>query len=284
VPEGFYEVVLKQEGYDDVFERVQVIAGETKIISKELSFKKGVCSISSTPGGASVYLDGKYKGKTPVVFIAEEAIHSLKIKKTGYNTISKEINVSYDEPLVVKEELHLSIFVYLAAAVVLFIGAFFVKKKQIPEVNIPLGNGILTKYGAKFRKIRKKGIKKRENIPPASSILTKYEAKFREIKKIGIKKRENVETDIEKGIEIGIETETGIETGKESSEKKNAEAEAGKEIPEKEQAGLEKGKMSLKTGKLDVETRTEANTGNLIELDKMPEPEFRYTVKKKEKD
>ncbi len=214
VPPKFYEVVLKQEGYDDVFERVLVRAGETSVISKKLSFKEGVCSISSEPGGASVYLDGKYEGTTPIAFHADEGPHSLKIKKTGYGTVSKEVNISYDEPFVLKEKLHLNIFVYLAAVLVLLVGGVFVKKKpDIPEFKLPNGSGFLEKYEKKLRTIGK---------------------------------RENKEK----------ERETSFTREKESAGKERVEAGAG--------AGAE--------------------PAGLVELEKIPELEFKYTIKKKEKD
>ncbi len=216
VPPKFYEVVLKQEGYDDVFERVLVRTGETSVISKKLSFKEGVCSISSEPNGARVYLDGKYKGITPVVFHADEGTHSLKIKKTGYGTVSKDVNVSYDEPFVLKEKLHLSIFVYLAAALILLVGGVFIKKKpEIPEFKIPTGRGSLEKYEKKLRTVGE---------------------------------REKKEKEKEKGWETSFSRE------KESAGKRGVEAGAGAEPDE------------------------------LVELEKMPELEFKYTIKKKDKD
>ncbi|MCQ1534613.1 PEGA domain-containing protein [Methanosarcina sp. KYL-1] len=212
VPSGFYEVVLKQEGYNDVFERVLVKgAGEPEVISKKLSLKEGVCSISSKPSGARVYFDGKYKGTTPVAFHTEEGTYPLKIKKTGYGTVSKEVNVSYDEPFILKEELHPSIFVYLATALILFVGVVFVKKKpEIPEIKLPVGNGSLEKYEQKLRTVGKREKKEKGKKRETSS--------FRE-----------------------------------------------EESP---------GKVKVEAG---------AEPIKLVELEKMPEPEFRYTVKKREK-
>ncbi len=220
VPPEFYEVVLKQEGYDDVFERVLVRAGETYVISKKLTFKEGVCSISSEPSGASVYLDGKYKGTTPVAFHADEGTHSLKIKKTGYGTVSKEVNVSYDEPFVLEEKLHLSIFVYLAAVLVLLVGGVFIKKKpEIPEFNIPTGSISLEKYEKKLRTSGKR------------------------------EKKEKIKEQVR---------ETPSSGGKENPEQVEVDAE--------------------------VESGAEAEPSKLVELGKMSEPEFKYTVKKKDKD
>ncbi|WP_440954393.1 PEGA domain-containing protein [Methanosarcina sp. Mfa9] len=226
VPPGFYEVLLKQEGYDDVFERVLVRPGETSVISKKLSFKEGVCSISSEPGGASVYLDGKYKGITPVAFHADEGTHALKIKKTGYGTVSKEVNVSYDEPFVLKEKLHLSILVYLVAVLILLVGGVFIKKKpEIPELKIPTGISSLEKYEKKLGAVGKREKKEKE--------------------------KEKVR-------------KTSTSRKKESPEQGERDEEA---------------KAEVKT-----EVEEEAEPTKLVELEKMSEPEFKYTVKKKDKD
>ena len=228
VPPEFYEVVLKQEGYDDVFERVLVKTGETYVISKKLSFKEGVCSISSEPSGARVYLDGKYKGITPFAFHADEGPHSLKIKKTGYGTVSKEVNVSYDEPFVLKEELHLSILVYLAAVLILLVGGVFVKRKpEIPEFNIPTGSISLEKYEKKIRTAGKREKKEKKKVRETST---------------------SREKEIPGQVDEEVEAEEGVRVGER------------------------------------VESGTEVEQVKLVELEKMSEPEFRYTVKKKDKD
>ncbi|WP_342764198.1 PEGA domain-containing protein [Methanosarcina sp. 1.H.A.2.2] len=128
VPPDFYEVMLTQEGYDDVFERVLVKAGKTASISKKLRVNERVYSISSSPSGANVYLDGKYKGITPVVFHAGEGQHKLAIKKTGYSTVSKEINASGETAPVMEEKLHLNLFTYFAATLVLLAAGIIIKR------------------------------------------------------------------------------------------------------------------------------------------------------------
>ena len=128
VPPGFYEVVLTQEGYDDVFERVLVKAGKTASISKKLRINERVYSISSSPSGANVYLDGMYKGATPVVFHADEGQHKLTIKKSGYNTVSKEVNASGETALMIEEKLHLNLFTYFAATLVLLTIGIILKR------------------------------------------------------------------------------------------------------------------------------------------------------------
>jgi len=167
VPPGFYELVLKQVGYNDVFERVLVKAGEKAEISKNLSLKDGVCSISSSPGGASVYLDGKYKGITPVVFYANEGTHKLTIKKIGYSTVSREVNASYDKTCVLEERLHLNLLVYPGAILILLVAGIFAKKyseklKTGIRIKIPVSSGSLRRIS---KRIQEKGKKEGEKIP-----------------------------------------------------------------------------------------------------------------------
>lgn len=161
VPPGFYEIVLKQTGYNDVFERVLVKAGEKAEISKNLILKDGVCSISSNPGGASVYLDGKYKGVTPVVFYANEGIHKLTIKKNGYSTVSREINASYDKTYVFEEKLHLNLLVYpgiilIFLAVGIFAKRYSEKFKTGIRIKIPVSSGSLRRISKRIQEKRKK--------------------------------------------------------------------------------------------------------------------------------
>jgi len=120
--------VLRQDGYDDVFERVYVEAEKTFSISRKLRVNEWVYSISSSPSGANVYLDGKYKGITPVVFHTGEGQHKLTIKKTGYSTVSKEVNATGETAPVIEEKLHLSLFTYLSATLVLLGTGIIIKR------------------------------------------------------------------------------------------------------------------------------------------------------------
>ncbi len=119
---------MRKEGYEDVFARVSVEPGKTFSLTKKLSISKRVCSISSVPSGASVYLDGKYKGVTPVVFHVEEGRHKLTIKKSGYSTVSKEINASSETASVIEEKLHFSLFTYFTATLIMLVTGIILKR------------------------------------------------------------------------------------------------------------------------------------------------------------
>nr|WP_255350341.1 PEGA domain-containing protein [Methanosarcina sp. 2.H.A.1B.4] len=168
VPPGFYEVVLTQEGYDDVFERVLVKAGKTASISKKLRVNERVYSISSSPSGANVYLDGKYKGITPVVFHADEGQHKLAIKKTGYSTVSKEINASGETAPVMEEKLHLNLFTYFAATLVLLAAGIIIKRNP-EKLKLKFPRKV-SAGGRALEKFQRGSGKRDENLQEKSSV------------------------------------------------------------------------------------------------------------------
>lgn len=179
IPVGDYEVVLKGNGYDDAYEKVFVRPGETEVIFRNLGVKKGVLSISSDPSGASIYLDGKYRGVTPNVFDAEIGAHTLELKKNWYGTVSQEVVVSYEDPLVLEAKLHINLL--FSAAGVLFILFFVLFAKKHPEVlrvKVPTGSGGLKKYGKNTG--RKDKIKKkfRPGSGPESGLESGSESKY----------------------------------------------------------------------------------------------------------
>ncbi|WP_440945898.1 PEGA domain-containing protein [Methanosarcina sp. T3] len=264
VPPGFYEVVLKQEGYEDVFERVFVTAGETYSISKKLQINRWTYSVSSNPSGARVYLDGKYKGVTPVVFNAEGRQHKLTIKKTGYGTVSKEINASDDPSIVVEEKLHLSLLTYLAATLVLLAAGVFIRRNpeklkfNFPE-KIPVDRTSIEKLRKMPDKREEKGREKAE-----TPVYGKKESTAGTIK--GTSAEASKDTSQEATTEATKETSTGTtarttkETAKETVAEENKKA-----VPENEKT---QGESSVSDG--------------LVELEKLSEPDFAYTVKKKD--
>ncbi len=66
----------------------------------------GLISISSIPSGASVYLDGAYKGTTPhTIASVSTGSHTIKLMKTGYVDKTKTVNVVSDITTFVSETL-----------------------------------------------------------------------------------------------------------------------------------------------------------------------------------
>ena len=67
----------------------------------------GMPDIKTTPSGATVYIDGVYYGTTPLVLFNKilTGKHTLKLEKSGYFTITKEINVDAEYITYINETL-----------------------------------------------------------------------------------------------------------------------------------------------------------------------------------
>lgn len=86
---------------------MDLVLGENKSITLEAPKPiNGSCEISSSPMGATIYIDGKNYGETPN-YINEIIIgtHELKLEKQGCTTITKTINVKEGETLTINEKL-----------------------------------------------------------------------------------------------------------------------------------------------------------------------------------
>jgi hypothetical protein len=87
---GSHQVQLTRSGYYDYTRTASVTAGSTTTVSATLTSipqtpVTGSLDISSNPSGASIYVDGTYKGVTPkVVSGLSTGTHSVKLTKNGY--------------------------------------------------------------------------------------------------------------------------------------------------------------------------------------------------------
>ena len=107
VPAGSHEIKLMKDGYNDVIRTVYAASDETTYISETLTRQTGSISVSSYPSGGNVYLDGTYKGTTPLT-IPDLSIGSyvIKITKSGYNDIFKTATVSSGETATISTSLN----------------------------------------------------------------------------------------------------------------------------------------------------------------------------------
>lgn len=51
-------------------------------------------TFNSTPSGAAVYIDGSYKGETPLVLNLRKKNYSVEVKKDGYQTMVANTSTS----------------------------------------------------------------------------------------------------------------------------------------------------------------------------------------------
>jgi len=99
---GTHTVTLKKSGYQDYSQTATVNNAQTTYLSLTLSPlaspTTGDLDVSSTPYGASVYLNGAYKGETrssgPLYITGlSPGAYSTVLKKSGYNDYSTTANI-----------------------------------------------------------------------------------------------------------------------------------------------------------------------------------------------
>jgi hypothetical protein len=94
IPAGSHTITLKLTGYQDWSQNVNVVTGQTSEISVPLDEIPGSISVSSSPTGASIYLDGTYKGNTSTTLTnIASGSHTITLKLTGYQDCSQRVNV-----------------------------------------------------------------------------------------------------------------------------------------------------------------------------------------------
>nr|WP_319540232.1 PEGA domain-containing protein [uncultured Methanospirillum sp.] len=93
---GTYSVEIKKAGYTSYTKTISVTSGAESEISASLSpvSNTGSLTVNSDPSGASVYLNGVYRGISPVHIEAIDAgIYTIKAEKSSYNTETEIINL-----------------------------------------------------------------------------------------------------------------------------------------------------------------------------------------------
>jgi hypothetical protein len=96
IPAGSHTIEIYLSGYQDFSTSVNVQKGVTATVSATLSpvVSSGSLSISTTPSGATVYLDQIYRGVTKVtVGNLAAGTHTLNLVKAGYKDVTETVNV-----------------------------------------------------------------------------------------------------------------------------------------------------------------------------------------------
>ena len=100
VSAGSHTIKLSKSGYNDYTRTTSVIAGETKRINLNLRQATGSIYVTSSPSGASVYIDGSSykKGTNPIKITGVSAgSHTIKLSKSRYIDYTKKISVKAGE-------------------------------------------------------------------------------------------------------------------------------------------------------------------------------------------
>lgn len=90
---GSYNIKLVLSGYEDYIETINLAPGEVRQLNITMKPISSEVMIDSRPQGASVYINGKYQGVTPITLYLSEGKYSLLLSMNGYNDLKTEIVV-----------------------------------------------------------------------------------------------------------------------------------------------------------------------------------------------
>jgi predicted ATP-binding protein involved in virulence len=93
---GYHKATVSKEGYHSQTSEIYLSTGKTKELNIELEPITGSIAVSSTPSGASVYLDDVDMNKITPCMLSEVAVgqHTIKLTKSGYSDLIRNVSVS----------------------------------------------------------------------------------------------------------------------------------------------------------------------------------------------
>ncbi|WP_165074851.1 PEGA domain-containing protein [Methanogenium sp. MK-MG] len=110
---GSHTLRLHKAGYDEYLQTVTVNAGQQTPVTVTFTPQHpsmGSIEVGSTPGGSSVYLDGKYMGQTPAggsldLTSVREGSHTILIRHTDYQDYTQTVYVKGGTVVTVNTQL-----------------------------------------------------------------------------------------------------------------------------------------------------------------------------------
>ncbi len=94
VPKGRATVKLHMDGFKDEVRELAVNAGDRQTLSVVMEGLPGTLSLSSVPEGARFYINGEFRGKSPVVIAGlKPGAYQVKAEMEGYGTMLREVTI-----------------------------------------------------------------------------------------------------------------------------------------------------------------------------------------------
>ncbi len=112
-PVNDYQLIIRQDGYDDYNESFKVLVNKQKIITKQLSVTAtngtqfGKLKITTKPSEASVYINGSFVGSTP--FSSNKipvGTQKIVIKKKNFGDYTESVNIELNKLTTLTAELN----------------------------------------------------------------------------------------------------------------------------------------------------------------------------------
>ncbi len=99
VEAGRHHLTVKKAGYQPYEVNVRLNPGERVQVYARLvpAVQRGRLSVRSEPAGAQVYLNGSYRGKTPLVLDLEPGVYDLRLTLPGYAEYRERVRVNAGE-------------------------------------------------------------------------------------------------------------------------------------------------------------------------------------------
>jgi serine/threonine-protein kinase len=95
---GKHTVVFSKTGYITQTQAVQVAAGRSLTVHAQLPVSVSTLSVSSSPAGAAILVDGRETGKlTPAQLSVEKGEHKIVLRKQGFADSSVTTNIAEGE-------------------------------------------------------------------------------------------------------------------------------------------------------------------------------------------
>ncbi len=95
LPPGTYKVTVSSPGYAPEARNIQVLPGSRAVMEVRLAAAKGFVTVSGTPTGSSIQVDGKDTGRvTPAELILDPAPHTITVHKQGYLDASTDLKLN----------------------------------------------------------------------------------------------------------------------------------------------------------------------------------------------
>ena len=107
VLQGYKSIEISKPGFKTYSTNLEVSAGVDQTLASILLEKAdGTIALRSTPDGANVTLDGRYRGQTPLsIVLAPNQTYALELSKAGFEPFKRSILVRPDEDLILDEDL-----------------------------------------------------------------------------------------------------------------------------------------------------------------------------------
>jgi formylglycine-generating enzyme required for sulfatase activity len=93
--QGERQIEIVKEGWKPVMKKIEIRAGlTTKLNLVHLERIDGTLDVKTSPAGATVTVDGQYRGRTPIALsLVSRKDFQVKLAKLGYSEISKTVSI-----------------------------------------------------------------------------------------------------------------------------------------------------------------------------------------------